>query len=112
MQLKLFTMVSNSSSRSIPKITLLLVLTVLMLCNCWHVLAQEPQVVLQAQQQQQQQHRHHNNNLNIKYMLDHHDKLNHSEAHVKKFKGETLAYVTPWNSRGYDIVKEFKGKFD
>ncbi|KAI7852006.1 glycoside hydrolase superfamily [Circinella umbellata] len=34
-------------------------------------------------------------------------------AHEKTFKGgDTLAYVTPWNNHGYDIVKEFKGKFD
>jgi chitinase domain-containing protein 1 len=25
--------------------------------------------------------------------------------------GETLAYVTPWNSHGYDIAKKFRGKF-
>ncbi|KAI7878422.1 glycoside hydrolase [Lichtheimia hyalospora FSU 10163] len=34
------------------------------------------------------------------------------EPHVKHFGGDTLAYVTPWNNRGYDVVKEFKGKFD
>ncbi|KAG2177001.1 hypothetical protein INT43_007655, partial [Umbelopsis isabellina] len=33
-------------------------------------------------------------------------------AHVKKFTGDTLAYVTPWNNHGYDVVKQFKGKFD
>ncbi|KAI9312076.1 glycoside hydrolase superfamily [Dichotomocladium elegans] len=38
---------------------------------------------------------------------------NHVEdPHIKRFKGETLAYVTPWNNRGYDVVKKFKGKFD
>ncbi|KAG3119782.1 hypothetical protein PI124_g2087 [Phytophthora idaei] len=29
----------------------------------------------------------------------------------KKFKGETLGYVTPWNSRGYDWAKQFRTKF-
>ncbi|ORX55820.1 glycoside hydrolase [Hesseltinella vesiculosa] len=39
--------------------------------------------------------------------------VDHDTAHVKLFRGgDTLAYVTPWNNRGYDIVKEFKGKFD
>ncbi|CDS11651.1 hypothetical protein LRAMOSA03914 [Lichtheimia ramosa] len=39
-----------------------------------------------------------------------HDQV--KEPHVKNFGGDTLAYVTPWNNRGYDVVKEFKGKFD
>ncbi|KAG1709037.1 hypothetical protein DVH05_022667 [Phytophthora capsici] len=29
----------------------------------------------------------------------------------KKFKGETLGYVTPWNNRGYDWAKQFAAKF-
>uniref|UniRef100_H3GW53 GH18 domain-containing protein n=1 Tax=Phytophthora ramorum TaxID=164328 RepID=H3GW53_PHYRM len=29
----------------------------------------------------------------------------------KQFKGETLGYVTPWNSRGYDWAKQFRTKF-
>ncbi|CAO3641319.1 unnamed protein product [Mucor hiemalis] len=52
------------------------------------------------------------NDLHIKAIVNNHDKPNLLEAHDKHFKGETLAYVTPWNNRGYDIVKEFKGKFD
>ncbi|KAG2205408.1 hypothetical protein INT47_007193 [Mucor saturninus] len=52
------------------------------------------------------------NGLNVKNIIHNHDKPNVLEAHVKKFGGETLAYVTPWNNRGYDVVKEFKGKFD
>ncbi|KAI8377002.1 glycoside hydrolase superfamily [Blakeslea trispora] len=59
-----------------------------------------------------QQHQNNNHQLNIKHILAQHDKPDHSKAHTKQFKGETLAYVTPWNNRGYDIVKEFKGKFD
>uniref|UniRef100_A0A8C5RQF1 CHID1 protein n=1 Tax=Laticauda laticaudata TaxID=8630 RepID=A0A8C5RQF1_LATLA len=27
------------------------------------------------------------------------------------FKGETLGYITPWNSHGYDIAKTFGNKF-
>ncbi|POM71395.1 Hypothetical protein PHPALM_12044 [Phytophthora palmivora] len=29
----------------------------------------------------------------------------------KQFRGETLGYVTPWNSRGYDWAKQFRTKF-
>jgi chitinase domain-containing protein 1 len=29
----------------------------------------------------------------------------------KQFRGETLGYVTPWNSRGYDWAKQFRSKF-
>ena len=29
----------------------------------------------------------------------------------KTFRGETLGYVTPWNSRGYDMAKRFRTKF-
>lgn len=29
----------------------------------------------------------------------------------KKFFGETLGYVTPWNNRGYDLAKRFRTKF-
>lgn len=38
--------------------------------------------------------------LSVKSILEHHDKPNVNEAHTKHFKGETLAYVTPWNNRG------------
>ncbi|KAI7898961.1 uncharacterized protein BX663DRAFT_522656 [Cokeromyces recurvatus] len=38
--------------------------------------------------------------LNVKSMIEQHNKTNVIEAHVKKFEGETLAYVTPWNNRG------------
>lgn len=31
--------------------------------------------------------------------------------HRKAFRGETLVYVTPWNSRGYDYAKRFRRKF-
>ncbi|KAI8140149.1 glycoside hydrolase superfamily [Fennellomyces sp. T-0311] len=43
-------------------------------------------------------------------MLQHHEDVD--TTHEKKFSGETLAYVTPWNNHGYDVVKIFKGKFD
>lgn len=40
------------------------------------------------------------NGLSVKTIIHNHDKPNVLEAHSKKFKGETLAYVTPWNNRG------------
>ncbi|KAI9282463.1 glycoside hydrolase superfamily [Umbelopsis sp. AD052] len=41
------------------------------------------------------------------------NKYDEENAHVKQFGGgDTLAYVTPWNNHGYDVVKQFKGKFD
>jgi chitinase domain-containing protein 1 len=46
-------------------------------------------------------------------LLSEHDKYNEKTANVKQFTGgDTLAYVTPWNNHGYDVVKQFKGKFD
>ena len=32
-------------------------------------------------------------------------------ADVKQFNQSVLAYVTPWNNRGYDIAKIFANKF-
>ncbi|KAF0683327.1 Aste57867_24620 [Aphanomyces stellatus] len=34
-----------------------------------------------------------------------------SDTHVKRFVGETLGYVTPWNNHGYDTAKLFRHKF-
>lgn len=60
---------------------------------------------------EEQQHRifqdsnqHRNKQLNIKSLLEYHDKPNLVEAHTKKFHGETLAYVTPWNNRGKEGI--------
>ncbi|CEG76601.1 hypothetical protein RMATCC62417_11477 [Rhizopus microsporus] len=50
--------------------------------------------------------------LNVQTIVRNHDKPNLEQSHVKHFSNHVLAYVTPWNNRGYDIVKEFKGKFD
>jgi chitinase domain-containing protein 1 len=43
-------------------------------------------------------------------ILASHDKYC-DDTHRKAFKGETLAYVTPWNRRGYDVARDFAGKF-
>ncbi|KDO17169.1 hypothetical protein SPRG_17437 [Saprolegnia parasitica CBS 223.65] len=42
--------------------------------------------------------------------------LTHAHAYAgdvdtKRFAGETLGYVTPWNSHGYDTAKTFRRKF-
>lgn len=29
----------------------------------------------------------------------------------KRFQGETLGYVTPWNGHGYDCAKKYRSKF-
>nr|KAF6464529.1 chitinase domain containing 1 [Rousettus aegyptiacus] len=34
-----------------------------------------------------------------------------AKARERHFAGDVLGYVTPWNSRGYDIAKLFGGKF-
>lgn len=40
------------------------------------------------------------NDLHINAIINNHDKPNLLEAHDKHFKGDSLAYVTPWNNRG------------
>lgn len=45
------------------------------------------------------------NGLNVKTIIHNHDKPNVLEAHIKKFGGETLAYVTPWNNRGKSFYR-------
>lgn len=35
----------------------------------------------------------------------------YSESKTRHFTGDVLAYVTPWNSHGYDIAKTFNNKF-
>ncbi|CAM9893673.1 unnamed protein product, partial [Laminaria digitata] len=36
----------------------------------------------------------------------------HAEEGTKRFPGETLGYVTPWNGRGYDFARTFRSKLD
>ncbi|KAI4503533.1 hypothetical protein M0802_000936 [Mischocyttarus mexicanus] len=35
----------------------------------------------------------------------------YSDTKRRRFSGEVLGYITPWNSNGYDISKTFHGKF-
>ncbi|XP_048257205.1 chitinase domain-containing protein 1-like isoform X2 [Haliotis rufescens] len=50
--------------------------------------------------------------ITIKDILKEHAVYSLSQVDNKAFGGETLAYVTPWNSHGYDIAKIFGNKFD
>eukprot|EP00761_Pharyngomonas_kirbyi_P008469 gb/GECH01008480.1/.p1 GENE.gb/GECH01008480.1/~~gb/GECH01008480.1/.p1 ORF type:complete len:418 (+),score=108.15 gb/GECH01008480.1/:1-1254(+) len=44
---------------------------------------------------------------------DQHQQENINATQKREFtSGETLVYVTPWNSKGYDIAKEIGWKFD
>lgn len=45
-----------------------------------------------------------------KHVIEHHAGY-HQDTEVKNFKGPSLAYVTPWNGKGYDIAKQFRCKF-
>eukprot|EP00842_Homolaphlyctis_polyrhiza_P005447 jgi/Hompol1/5903/HPOL_000339-RA len=47
-----------------------------------------------------------------KDILDNHATIDKAAAHQRLFEsGPTLAFVTPWNNHGYDVVKMFLGKF-
>ncbi|KAL4218019.1 Chitinase domain-containing protein 1 [Mactra antiquata] len=46
-----------------------------------------------------------------KDVVNQHAAYNEIEKQMKTFEGETLGYVTPWNSHGYDVAKVFTGKF-
>ncbi|GLH04504.1 Chitinase domain-containing protein 1 [Gryllus bimaculatus] len=35
----------------------------------------------------------------------------HSQTSAKRFRGQVLGYVTPWNNHGYDVAKVFANKF-
>merc|ERR1711942_217195 len=48
----------------------------------------------------------------IKDLLAHHSSVCKSCVKTRQFAtGASLAYVTPWNNRGYDVAKEFTKKF-
>jgi chitinase domain-containing protein 1 len=34
------------------------------------------------------------------------------DAKTKRFTGEALGYVTPWNGRGYDFARSYRAKLD
>eukprot|EP01147_Barroeca_monosierra_P009773 gene9773-1973_t len=48
----------------------------------------------------------------IDEVLRTHNIVNHEHKHASSvYPRATLAYVTPWNNKGYDIAKEYNGKF-
>jgi len=49
--------------------------------------------------------------ITIQSVLAHHDKPDPNTQNLKIFGGDTLAYVTPWNTKGYEIAKRFTQKF-
>lgn len=45
-------------------------------------------------------------------IIENHENVCVSCAKQKKISGKILGYVTPWNSKGYEITKKFGSKFD
>ncbi|CAO3643223.1 unnamed protein product [Cunninghamella blakesleeana] len=51
--------------------------------------------------------------IKVQDILAQQNNVNKVKAHIKQFKGsDTLGYITPWNNKGMDIAKIYKGKFD
>ncbi|KAH6936220.1 hypothetical protein HPB50_015000 [Hyalomma asiaticum] len=44
-------------------------------------------------------------------VLKHHRSYCNTKTKTRRFAGDVLGYVTPWNNRGYDIAKIFSPKF-
>ncbi|XP_074279684.1 uncharacterized protein LOC141604981 [Silene latifolia] len=60
-------------------------------------------------------HLHHNNNL-FKTDVDYQEIINENSrvsenVTQRHFGNSVLAYITPWNSAGYDLAKKFSSKF-
>jgi hypothetical protein len=49
--------------------------------------------------------------MDVSSILSHHYNYHTATSHRSFVSGDTLAYVTPWNGRGYDIAKRFAAKF-
>lgn len=49
---------------------------------------------------------------NTKEIIDNHANYCAECSHDKLFRNKVLGYVTPWNSKGYDIAKIFANKLD
>ncbi|EGD81359.1 chitinase domain containing 1 isoform 2, partial [Salpingoeca rosetta] len=48
----------------------------------------------------------------IQHVLDTHSRVDPEHEHSSAvYPRATLAYVTPWNNKGYDVAKRFLGKF-
>ncbi|KAL6557140.1 hypothetical protein OROMI_017490 [Orobanche minor] len=51
-----------------------------------------------------------NKDINYRQVLDENMKTSKNLSH-RNFKNHVLAYITPWNSQGYDMAKKFSNKF-
>ncbi|GER26480.1 chitinase domain-containing protein [Striga asiatica] len=51
-----------------------------------------------------------NKDINYRQVLDEHMKTSENSSQ-RNFKNPVLAYITPWNSQGYDMAKKFSKKF-
>ena len=49
-------------------------------------------------------------NLEAKDILENYNSYL-KDTQLRNFDGDVLGYVTPWNSHGYDVAKEFGSKF-
>ncbi|CAF1644783.1 unnamed protein product [Rotaria magnacalcarata] len=50
--------------------------------------------------------------IDPKSVLENYQSYCHSCSETRQFTYPTLIYITPWNNRGYDLVKTFTRKFD
>ncbi|KAK6918262.1 Glycoside hydrolase family 18, catalytic domain [Dillenia turbinata] len=48
--------------------------------------------------------------INYQEILTEHSKVSEN-ASLRQFPNPVLAYITPWNNRGYDLAKRFNSKF-
>ncbi|KAL0290802.1 UNVERIFIED_CONTAM: Chitinase domain-containing protein 1 [Sesamum calycinum] len=48
--------------------------------------------------------------INYRQVLDENMKTSENSS-LRNFKNPVLAYITPWNSQGYDMAKKFSNKF-
>ena len=51
-------------------------------------------------------------NVNPRLILENYQSYCYTCAETREFAYPTLIYITPWNNRGYDLVKIFTRKFD
>jgi chitinase domain-containing protein 1 len=52
------------------------------------------------------------NIMNTKEIIDNHATYCKDCRHLKNFQNKILGYVTPWNSKGYDLAKVFAKKMN
>lgn len=50
--------------------------------------------------------------INPLAILSHHESFCSACSSTRQFQNPTLIFITPWNNRGYDLIKIFTKKFD